>query len=106
MLPFFIWLNYRGWLRADSLELVGLDISYHCGMHAIGQGGGVRQEYVDAFNRNKGNLRQRRGGNQRNSNGNGGSTEHGENSHSEPDPEMDQMAAAREAMEDDFSLRS
>ena len=30
MFPFFIWLNYRGWFRADSLEeIVGLDISYH-----------------------------------------------------------------------------
>jgi ammonium transporter, Amt family len=30
MFPFFIWLNYKGWFRADSLEeLVGLDISYH-----------------------------------------------------------------------------
>jgi ammonia channel protein AmtB len=32
MLPFFIWLNYMGWFRADSLEeLVGLDMSYHGG---------------------------------------------------------------------------
>ncbi|KAL7560086.1 hypothetical protein ACA910_016144 [Epithemia clementina (nom. ined.)] len=29
MLPFFLWLNYMGWFRADSLdELVGLDLSY------------------------------------------------------------------------------
>ena len=29
MLPFFTWLNYMGWFRADSLEeLVGLDLSY------------------------------------------------------------------------------
>jgi hypothetical protein len=53
MFPFFIWLNYMGWFRADSLEeLVGLDISYH-------GGGGlhndeVKQEYVEAFNRKKG----------------------------------------------------
>ena len=34
MTPFFIWLNYMGWLRADSLEeLVGLDMSYHGGTH-------------------------------------------------------------------------
>jgi ammonia channel protein AmtB len=32
MLPFFIWLNYMGWFRADSMEeLVGLDMSYHGG---------------------------------------------------------------------------
>lgn len=29
MLPFFLWLNYMGWFRSDSLEeLVGLDLSY------------------------------------------------------------------------------
>ena len=29
MLPFFLWLNYMGWFRADSLEeLVGLDLAY------------------------------------------------------------------------------
>ena len=29
MLPFFVWLNYMGWFRADSLdELTGLDLSY------------------------------------------------------------------------------
>jgi len=34
--PFFIWLNYIGWLRADSLEeLVGLDMSYHGGRKAM-----------------------------------------------------------------------
>jgi len=28
--PFFIWMNYMGWLRADSLEeLIGLDMTYH-----------------------------------------------------------------------------
>jgi len=30
MTPFFLWLNYMGWLRADSLEeLIGLDMTYH-----------------------------------------------------------------------------
>lgn len=29
MAPFFLWLNYMGWFRSDSLEeLVGLDLSY------------------------------------------------------------------------------
>ena len=32
MTPFFMWLNYMGWLRADSLEeLVGLDMSVMSG---------------------------------------------------------------------------
>jgi Amt family ammonium transporter len=32
MLPFFIWLNYMGWFRADSLEeSLGLDAAYHGG---------------------------------------------------------------------------
>lgn len=34
MLPFFSILHYLGWLRADSLEeIVGLDVSYHGGIH-------------------------------------------------------------------------
>lgn len=54
MFPFFIWLNYMGWFRADSLEeLVGLDISYHGGASGIG-GDDVKLEYVEAFNRRKG----------------------------------------------------
>jgi Amt family ammonium transporter len=53
MFPFFIWLNYMGWFRADSLEeLVGLDISYHGGS-ALGNDE-VKLEYVEAFNRRKG----------------------------------------------------
>jgi len=61
MLPFFIWLNYKGWLRSDSLEeLVGLDISYHGG-GTVGPDGvkndhGVKKEYVDAYRRHKGNT--------------------------------------------------
>merc|ERR1711865_1320875 len=60
-LPFFIWLNYKGWLRSDSLEeLVGLDISYHGG-GTVGPDGfkndhGVKKEYVDAYRRHKGNT--------------------------------------------------
>eukprot|EP00584_Thalassiosira_punctigera_P001480 CAMPEP_0172532018 /NCGR_PEP_ID=MMETSP1067-20121228/5219_1 /TAXON_ID=265564 ORGANISM="Thalassiosira punctigera, Strain Tpunct2005C2" /NCGR_SAMPLE_ID=MMETSP1067 /ASSEMBLY_ACC=CAM_ASM_000444 /LENGTH=582 /DNA_ID=CAMNT_0013316477 /DNA_START=196 /DNA_END=1941 /DNA_ORIENTATION=+ len=34
MFPFFAILHYLGWLRADSLEeIVGLDVSYHGGIH-------------------------------------------------------------------------
>lgn len=59
MFPFFIWLNYRGWLRADSLEeLVGLDISYHGGMLGNDKRG-VKKEYVDAYNRHKSSIRRR-----------------------------------------------
>mmetsp|Transcript_113422 Transcript_113422/g.169654 ORF Transcript_113422/g.169654 Transcript_113422/m.169654 type:complete len:524 (-) Transcript_113422:73-1644(-) len=59
MMPFFIWLNYKGWLRADSLEeLVGLDISYHGGVDS--KDGGVKKEYVEAYKRHKGAIRQRR----------------------------------------------
>lgn len=53
MFPFFIWLNYMGWLRADSLEeLVGLDISYHggSGLH----NDEVKPEYIEAFNKKRG----------------------------------------------------
>jgi Amt family ammonium transporter len=50
MFPFFIWLNYQGWLRADSLEeLVGLDISYHGGTNT--KDSGVKKEFVEAYNR-------------------------------------------------------
>merc|ERR1712226_1669532 len=52
MFPFFIWLNYMGWFRADSLEeLVGLDISYHGGQALAGDD--VKLEYIEAFNRRK-----------------------------------------------------
>lgn len=50
MMPFFLWLNYKGWFRADSLEeLVGLDVSYHGGRSSDNEGGVVKQEYVEAF---------------------------------------------------------
>lgn len=51
--PFFIWLNYKGWLRSDSLEeLVGLDISYHGGgLHQ--EKAEVKKEYVEAYRRHK-----------------------------------------------------
>lgn len=41
MLPFFIFLNWCGWLRADPLdEIVGLDLSYHEGLALV-------QEHAD-----------------------------------------------------------
>jgi len=53
LFPFFIWLNYKGWLRADSLdELVGLDISYHGGSsHAKENGYGMAKEFLNSYNR-------------------------------------------------------
>eukprot|EP00980_Cylindrotheca_fusiformis_P003904 scaffold867_cov112-Cylindrotheca_fusiformis.AAC.2 len=51
--PFFIWLNYKGWLRSDSLEeLVGLDISYHGGSASNGHSE-IKKEYVEAYRRHK-----------------------------------------------------
>jgi Amt family ammonium transporter len=58
MFPFFIWLNYMGWLRSDSLEeLVGLDISYHGGSAINTEQ--VKAEYLDVYNKNKSNIRRR-----------------------------------------------
>jgi Amt family ammonium transporter len=47
MLPFFVWLNYRGWFRSDPLEeLVGLDLSYHGGLMLHEE---VDPEYISAY---------------------------------------------------------
>lgn len=105
MFPFFVWLNYRGWLRADSLEeLVGLDISYHGGM-TTKSGSGVKREYVDAYNRHKGSLRKRRAGKSNPapdawgpSFGDRGDTLSSVNG---SDPEINQEAAAHEAFMED-----
>ena len=95
MMPFFIWLNYKGWFRADSLEeLVGLDISYHGGMDL--KEGGVKKEFVEAYKRHKGQIRERRGSS-RFSPG-GGSSDNWLTSGG--DPEAHQEAAAEEAFED------
>lgn len=60
--PFFVWLNYMGWFRADSLEeIVGLDLSYHGGVHA-GDFEEVTPAQLKAFKDKKGNLRRRRVG--------------------------------------------
>jgi hypothetical protein len=98
MFPFFIWLNYKGWFRADSLEeLVGLDISYHGGMDS--KDGGVKKEYVEAYKRHKGALRNRRQSNGQHTN----STEWNDGG-SNGDPDVDSLAAAKEAMKDGDSL--
>jgi Amt family ammonium transporter len=100
MMPFFIWLNYMGWFRADSLEeLVGLDISYHGGGPQAK--GDVKKEYVDAYNRHKGNIRNRRGGGATTPEGGGWLSSGGDTTSADGDPEANQEAAAAEAMEDD-----
>lgn len=96
MMPFFIWLNYMGWFRADSLEeLVGLDISYHGGGPQA-KDNGVKKEYVDAYNRHKGNIRSRRGGSATSPEG-GWQT----SGTSDGDPNENQIAAATEAENED-----
>jgi ammonium transporter, Amt family len=94
MMPFFIWLNYKGWLRADSLEeLVGLDISYHGGMDT--KDGSVKKEYVDAFKRHKGNIRN----NRRTTSQTLGPSDDWDDSGAGGDPDFDQEAAAQEAID-------
>lgn len=106
MFPFFLWLNYVGWLRADSLEeLVGLDISYHGGPRGSALDG-VKKEYVEAYNRHKGNIRNRRSKNRDADNGwlstgtdvSGGKTTITAASSNVMDPEVNQEAAAEEAL--------
>ena len=98
MFPFFFFLSYQGWLRTDSLEeLVGLDISYHGGVHALGPGSGVKTEYIAAYNKRRDRLRHR------------GSRDNGSTVKVESvgpvseidDPEYNQEAAALEALGDE-----
>lgn len=56
MLPFFIWLDWKGWFRADPLEeIVGLDTSYHGGLALLAAHGDedINPEYVSAYKRKK-----------------------------------------------------
>jgi len=55
MLPFFIWLDWKGWFRSDPLEeIVGLDTSYHGGLALLaGTGEGVNPEYISAYKKKK-----------------------------------------------------
>ncbi|CAB9512990.1 Ammonium transporter 1 member [Seminavis robusta] len=64
MLPFFVWLDWRGWFRSDPLEeIVGLDTSYHGGL-MLGGEDDINPEYVSAFNkRREENVRRRSGRN-------------------------------------------
>jgi len=89
MFPFFIWLNYKGWLRADSIEeLVGLDVSYH-GRSTHGEDGGkgeIKKEYIDAYNRYKTTIRKKQRQHGQN-NSNPDSTDRTDNTGSVPNDE-------------------
>jgi Amt family ammonium transporter len=63
MLPFFVWLDWKGWLRSDPLEeLVGLDTSYHGGLALLSNTSDVKPEYISAYKERQAentNLRRR-----------------------------------------------
>jgi len=53
MLPFFVWLDWKGWFRSDPLEeIVGLDTSYHGGL-VLGGTGDVQPEYITALKKKR-----------------------------------------------------
>jgi Amt family ammonium transporter len=62
MLPFFVWLDWKGWFRSDPLEeIVGLDTSYHGGLALLNGDDHVDPEYITAYKeKKKERLRQRR----------------------------------------------
>lgn len=54
MLPFFMYLNYRGWLRSDSYEeIVGLDVSYHGGGMRLSVDDGAGIQFVEAHRKRR-----------------------------------------------------
>ena len=61
MMPFFVWLDWKGWFRSDPLEeIVGLDTSYHGGLILMGGDESVNPEYISQFKKQRNNLRQRK----------------------------------------------
>jgi hypothetical protein len=61
MMPFFIWLDWKGWFRSDPLEeIVGLDTSYHGGLIMLGGEESVNPEYISQFNKQRSELKNRR----------------------------------------------
>lgn len=72
MMPFFVWLDWRGWFRSDPLEeIVGLDTSYHGGL-ILTSGDGTEQvnpEYISQFKQQRAELRKRRTNNTDTDNG-------------------------------------
>ncbi|KAG7336506.1 ammonium transporter [Nitzschia inconspicua] len=54
MLPFFLFLNYKGWLRSDSYEeIIGLDVSYHGGGMRLSMDDGAGIQFVEAHRRRR-----------------------------------------------------
>lgn len=61
MMPFFIWLDWRGWFRSDPLEeIVGLDTSYHGGLILASGDDTVNPEYITQFRKQRSEIRNRR----------------------------------------------
>ncbi|GKY91462.1 ammonium transporter Amt3 [Mayamaea pseudoterrestris] len=63
MLPFFVFLDWKGWFRSEAMEeIVGLDRSFHGGLALLAGEEVVRPEYVTALHkkRKEGGLRKRR----------------------------------------------
>jgi Amt family ammonium transporter len=64
MMPFFVWLDWMGWFRSDPLdEIVGLDTSYHGGLMLNSGEDEVNPEYISQFQKQRSDLRRRRGHN-------------------------------------------
>jgi len=62
MMPFFVWLDWKGWFRSDPLEeIVGLDTSYHGGLILMSGDDSVNPEYISQFKKQRTELRQRKG---------------------------------------------
>lgn len=61
MMPFFVWLDWKGWFRSDPLEeIVGLDTSYHGGLMLMSGDESVNPEYISQFKKQRTALRQRK----------------------------------------------
>jgi len=61
MMPFFVWLDWKGWFRSDPLEeIVGLDTSYHGGLILMSGDDSVNPEYISQFKKQRCELRQRK----------------------------------------------
>eukprot|EP00934_Nitzschia_sp_Nitz4_P007755 Nitzschia sp. Nitz4//scaffold297_size22919//1667//3508//NITZ4_008517-RA/size22919-augustus-gene-0.5-mRNA-1//1//CDS//3329546286//7745//frame0 len=60
MMPFFFWLDWKGWFRSDPLEeIVGLDTSYHGGLLLTTGEDAVNPEYISQFQQKRNELRNR-----------------------------------------------
>ena len=54
MLPFFVWLDMKGWFRSDPLdEIIGLDTSYHGGCVLGANTEKIGPEYIAAMEKRK-----------------------------------------------------